>query len=130
MTNVSGPSIAELMQDLHDIELERSSWSLEQVIEHACSLAMGYGAGRDDLREEFLATKERALRMARQSRVRAPSQSRDPELEAAKGVEAVADLLTRWQDDQSEYFTNPTLEIVAEYAAWRERVAGAVAPLA
>jgi hypothetical protein len=100
---------------------DQSSRTFEQVIEHACSLAMGYGAGRDDLLAEFKATQERALRMARQSRVRNLTASDDTELEAAGGDVAIADLLRQWETEQSEWFTNPTLEIVAEYAAWREK---------
>lgn len=48
---------------------DRSTWSLETLIDHACSLAIGYGAGRDDVLEDYRATKEQALRMARHSRV-------------------------------------------------------------
>ena len=45
------------------------------------------------------------------------------ELAAADGNGAVATLLRRWQQERSEYFTNPTLEIVGEYAIWREKQA-------
>lgn len=45
--------------------LDQTDWTLEQIIEHACSLAIGYGAGRDDLLPEYKATKERALEIAR-----------------------------------------------------------------
>lgn len=55
------------------------------------------------------------------NRLRPPSDYEHHELEAANGVTAIADLLRRWQTEQSEWFTNPTLEIVAEYAAWREK---------
>lgn len=100
--------------------IDRSGWTLEQMIEHACSLAIGYGAGRDDLLEEYKQAKEFAIKMARQTRVRMPWMTEDDELAAADGDEVVAGLLKRWQEDRSEYFTNPTLEIVAEYALWRE----------
>lgn len=100
--------------------IDRSTWAFEQVIEHACSLAIGYGSGRTDLLEEYKETKERALRMARQSRVRVPTSEDDSELTAAGGDHAIADLLNRWETDQGEWFGSPTLEIVAEYAAWRE----------
>jgi hypothetical protein len=44
---------------------DKRTWSLEQLIEHACSLAMGFGAGRDDLTDEYKATREQALDIAR-----------------------------------------------------------------
>lgn len=54
-------------------------------------------------------------------RVRPPAASDDDEIEAAGGDRVIADLLVRWQTDQSNWFSNTILEIVAEYAAWRER---------
>lgn len=101
---------------------DRAGWTLEDFIDHTCSLAIGYGAsGRQDVLDEYKAAKEAAIKLARQARVRMPWSSPDDELEASGGDEKIANLLKEWQADRSEYFTNPTLEIVAEYAAWRER---------
>lgn len=31
-----------------------------------------------------------------------------------------SDLIEQWQQDQHEFFTAPVLEVVSEYARWRE----------
>jgi hypothetical protein len=35
--------------------------------------------------------------------------------------DAIGRLLHDWQTEQSEWFAAPVLEVVREYAAWRER---------